>query len=232
MERPASDSTTTRRLLEQARQGDKQSLNQLFSRHRPDLLELVTLRLDRRLCSRVDPSDIVQETHLEAARRLDDYFRRQPMPFYLWLRKTAQQRVAMMHRQQLTAAGRDVRVEVPLPEGSSVQLAQQLLAHELKPDEAAARDELVRHVRCALGRMSDADREILLMRDFEGLSYQELAYVLGIEPEAAKKRHGRALVRLHKLLMEERSVRDCSHHAPRDEPGCFGKPEEGSSRGA
>ena len=50
--------------------------------------------------------------------------------------------------------------------------------------------------------MADADREVLLMRDLEGLSYQEVGQVLGIDPATARKRHARALVRFHSVLKE------------------------------
>jgi RNA polymerase sigma-70 factor (ECF subfamily) len=55
-------------------------------------------------------------------------------------------------------------------------------------------------VRQALARLPETDREVLLLRAFEGLSNQEVACVLGLEPAAASKRHGRALLRLHQVL--------------------------------
>jgi len=75
----------------------------------------VELRLDRKLRRRLDASDVVQETQLEAASRLADFLERSPMPFHLWLRKTAYQRLLMIHRQHLDAARRDIQREVPRP---------------------------------------------------------------------------------------------------------------------
>ena len=57
-------------LLERARHGDGQALEDLFSRYRDRLLRMARLRLDRRLQARIDSSDIVQEAFLEAAKRL------------------------------------------------------------------------------------------------------------------------------------------------------------------
>jgi RNA polymerase sigma-70 factor (ECF subfamily) len=62
------------------------------------------------------------------------------------------------------------------------------------------KEELAQRVRIALGNLPEIDREILLMRTFESLSYDEIACILGIEATAARKRHGRALLRLHRLL--------------------------------
>jgi RNA polymerase sigma-70 factor (ECF subfamily) len=55
-------------------------------------------------------------------------------------------------------------------------------------------------VRAAIAGLADVDREVLLMRTFEALSYNEVAYLLGIDATTARKRHGRALLRLHAAL--------------------------------
>ena len=89
-----------------------------------------------------------------------------------------------------------------LPNHSSLQLAQQFLAPGSTPSQHLGKREVLRCVRRALARLSEADREILLMRNLEGLSNQEAAQLLGIEPATASQRLGRALLRLRKLPME------------------------------
>ena len=106
MAQVAPDSTETQDLLERLRAGDRAALDQLLSRHRSFLRRLIDLRLDPTLRARVDPSDVVQETQLEAARRIDDYLRRSPMPFRLWLRMTAEKRLNALWRQHAEAARR------------------------------------------------------------------------------------------------------------------------------
>ena len=70
------------------------SVDELFARHRDRLRRLVLSRLDRRLRGRVDASDVLQETHLEAARRLREYVEDPDrMPFFLWLRFIAVEKV-------------------------------------------------------------------------------------------------------------------------------------------
>jgi RNA polymerase sigma-70 factor (ECF subfamily) len=195
------DETETQRLLQQVRGGDRLAFEQLFTRHRPFLRQIIEMRLDPRLRSRVDPSDVVQETQLEAFRRLDDYLERQPMPFRLWLRKTACERLLMAQRQHVGAARRAVGREVTLPDASSLQLAQQLLAGGSTPSQRLNREELASQVRQAVTRLSETDREVLLMRNLEMLSNQEVAHELQIDPAAASQRYGRALLRLRKLLV-------------------------------
>ena len=65
MDELTPDSDETRGLLEEARKGDRLGFDRLLARHRPDLLQFVALRMDRRLRGRVDSSDVVQETQLE-----------------------------------------------------------------------------------------------------------------------------------------------------------------------
>jgi RNA polymerase sigma-70 factor (ECF subfamily) len=124
------------------------------------------------------------------------------MPFRLWLRKTAYERLLMLRRQHRGAARRAVGREAQLPDRSSLVLAQNLLAPNSSPSRRAEREEQARRVQEALARLAEADREVLLMRHYEDLPYEDIACILGIEPAAARKRHGRALVRLHKTLSE------------------------------
>jgi RNA polymerase sigma-70 factor, ECF subfamily len=210
MAETSPDSAETQRLLEQVRAGDRDAFERLFARHRPYLHQVVGWRLDPRLRPRVDPSDVVQETELEAFRRLDDFLQRRPMSFRLWLRKTVCERLLMLERQHIGAARRSVRREIALPEGSSLQLAERFLAAGLSPSQQLSRSELAQLVRQAVAELPEPDREILLMRNVEVLSNREVAEVLQIEPAAASRRYGRALLRLRKLLIE-RGLTEADH---------------------
>jgi RNA polymerase sigma-70 factor (ECF subfamily) len=196
------DSAETQTLLLQAHSGDRRAFDELFGRHREALRWSVELRLDGKLRARVDPSDIVQETHLEAYQRLADYLERRPMPFRLWLRKTAYERLLKVQRHHMKTARRTVCREVPLPEHSSILLADQLLASGPTPSQQIAKGELAQKLRGALMQLPAPQREVLLMRNFEGLSYQEVACILDIDPATARKRYGRALLQLRYLLLE------------------------------
>jgi RNA polymerase sigma-70 factor (ECF subfamily) len=202
MNQMTPDSAEAQPLLERVRAGDRTALDQLLVQHRPYLLRLVELRLDPKLRPRFDPSDVVQEAQAEAVRRLDTYLAGSPMPFRLWLRQLAHDRLLMARRHHLTAARRAVDREVPLPDVSSAILARQLLAPGSTPSQKLGRQELADRVREAVARLSAGDREVLVMRSFEGLSFEEVGYLLGVDPPAARKRHGRALIRLHAILAE------------------------------
>jgi RNA polymerase sigma-70 factor, ECF subfamily len=196
------DSAETLGLLRQIRDGDRQAVEHLFARHQAYLHRLVELRLDPRLRSRVDVADVVQEAHLEALNRLDAYLKRPALPFRLWLRQIAVDRAAKARRHHLGTARRAVGREVPLPERSSLLLARHLLAGGSTPSQQLGHQELAHRLCLAVDQLAEADREVVLMRHFEGLSNQEVACLLGIDPGAASKRHGRAMFRLHRILSE------------------------------
>lgn len=202
MGEPAPDSAETHRLLEEAGRGDQRALDNLFARHRSELRRFIANRMDRRMRARVDASDIVQEAQLEATRRLNDYLKRQPMPFATWLRKTAYERLLMHRRRHVVAAQRAVGREVPLPDRSSLQLAQRLFNPKSSSSHKANQRQLARQVRELLAQLPEMDREILVMRNVEELAYNDVACILGIDAATARKRHGRALLRLHRLLAD------------------------------
>ena len=196
------DSVETQRLLEQVQAGDAQARDQLLARHRTFLHRIVELRLDPRLRARVDASDVVQEVQIDAFRRLPDYLQRRPMPFRLWLRKTAQERLLKIQRRHLEAGRRAIGREVPLPMESSLVLGRQLLASASTPSQHLDRSEVAGRVREAVAQLSETDREVLVLRNFEGLSNAEIGFLLGLDADSVSKRHGRALLRLRKLLQE------------------------------
>jgi RNA polymerase sigma-70 factor (ECF subfamily) len=200
-----------------AASGDEGALAALWDRHRARLKQMVRLRLDRRLQSRVDPSDVLQEAYLDLVDRLADYARNLPMPTYLWLRLVTGQRLMQIHRRHLGTAARDAGREVSLyagalPQASSASLAAQLLGDFTTASQVAARAERQLMLQQALNGMDQVDREIIALRHFEELTNGEAAQLLGLSKGAASKRYIRALTRLQAVLerMPEFLDRDSS----------------------
>src|SRR5262245_56096107 len=109
---PTSDPAETQRLLVAVRAGNRDAFERLFAQHRPELRRFIERRLDRQLRARVDPSDVVQETQLEVFQRLADFLERRPMPFSLWLRKTAYERLLKVRRYHVETGRRAVGREI------------------------------------------------------------------------------------------------------------------------
>jgi RNA polymerase sigma-70 factor (ECF subfamily) len=185
------------------RAGDRDAFNDLFDRYRDRLRQAVELRLDPRLRARIDASDVVQEAQMEAYRRLDDYLLRAPMPFGIWLRKTAQDRLHNQRRDHLKAKKRSVDREQPFPERSSMMISAPFLQRGVSATSHFTKREYQRLVAQAVGQLDELDREILLMRNVEGLSQRAIAQVLDVSHDWVRKRYGRALLKLQRLLTEK-----------------------------
>jgi RNA polymerase sigma-70 factor (ECF subfamily) len=166
---------------------------------------MVQLRLDRRLQSRVDASDVLQEAMLDVARKLDEYLAAPQVPFFVWLRTLAGMKLAETHRRHLGVQLRDADREVSiyrgaLPEANSVSLAAQLLGKFTSPSQSALKAERRIKLQESLNTLDPIDREILALRHFEQLTNAETAAVLGLTESGATARHMRALKRLKTLL--------------------------------
>lgn len=199
------DHSVTQNLLANAQQGDRAAVNRLLERHRASLRKLIQLRLDRQIARRVDASDVVQDVLLEANTRLQDYFADPRLPFHLWLRQIAKDRMIDMHRRhrgaQRRSLDREQSLAVPqFSDQSGFDLMGQLADQELTPAAASIRKELEARFLRAIEQLDEEDREIVLMRHFEQLGNSEVAEALGLSAAAAGMRHLRALRKLRAIL--------------------------------
>jgi RNA polymerase sigma-70 factor (ECF subfamily) len=191
-------------LLDRVRDGDADAVNRLLERHRAAIRRMIDHRMDRVIERRVDASDIVQDVMIEANRRLADYLANPTMPFRLWLRHMARDRLIDAHRRHRVAATRSLDREVPLVahdgDGSVGDGLVGVADRELTPAAAATWHELERRFAAAVELLDDGDRQIVLLRHFEHLTTAEAAEVLGLTKPAAGMRYLRAMRRLRGLL--------------------------------
>jgi RNA polymerase sigma-70 factor (ECF subfamily) len=193
----------TEHLLDLVSQGESSAAAALLDRHRQRLRRMVQLRIDPRLAARIDPSDIVQDALGEAHRRLPQFAAERPIPFYPWLRRIAWDRLLQMRRHHLLAKRRSVTREDVLPlSGKSEILLAERLAAASSPSEQLVRREMCQRVRRAIAELPDNDREVIVLKHLEELSFQEAAAVLEIGAAAVYSRYYRAIQRLHRLLNE------------------------------
>jgi RNA polymerase sigma-70 factor (ECF subfamily) len=201
------DESPTEALLKRAGRGDYAARELLFAGHRARLRRMVAVRIDGRLAARIDPSDVVQETLLEASRKLSEYLRDPSVPFYPWLRQLAWKRLYALSEKHIHSQKRSImreeRYDLPLSDNSVQHLADRLMSSGTSPSHRVLRAELLERVRIALDRLSSRDREVLVMRHLEQMSIREIAATLGIDERAAKQRQTRAIVRLQGLMADE-----------------------------
>lgn len=199
------DKNKTEELLSLARKGDGDAVNQLIERHRDSLCHLVRMRLDRQIQPRVDASDIVQDVMIEASRRLGDYLANPTMPFHLWVRHIARDRIIDAHRRHRVSAKRSVSREQAMatPEGmdqNSRILLRELMDGGQSPSSHVIEKELTGLVEGAIAILEEPDAEVIIMRHYEQLTNQEIAQALGLTEPAASMRYLRAIKRLRQLM--------------------------------
>ena len=199
------DSNDEAELLKQAADGDGDALGQLLERHRARLQRIVELRLDQRVQSRVNASDVLQEAFIEAAQRLREYLQNPEVPFFVWLRFLANQRLAQLHRHHLGRKTRSAGREVSIDQAGFSPFSSQILAAQLVGQLSSAsstlqKAELRKHLQDVLAGLEPVDREILTLRHFEQLTNSECAQVLNLSPTAASNRYIRAVERLRAVL--------------------------------
>ncbi len=194
-------------LLKRLGSDGEQVLADAFAANRDRFWHLVNFRMDRRIASRVDADDVLQEAFVAAVARLNHYLKDPSFSLFVWLRMIVSQTLVDVHRRHFGAEMRSAAREVSIgnqnyPQTTSVSLASQLVANQTSPSGAARRDETYEQLASAIERMSPLDQETIALRHFEGLSNSETAEVLGISVTAASNRYVRALSRLKQILEE------------------------------
>ena len=192
-------------LIESARTGSHMAIDALLGRHRPQIKRMVAVRIDPRVSSRVDASDVVQEALVLAAQRLQAYLKEPAIPFYPWLRQIAWNCLIDVHRRHVGALGRSVTredFEPAISDESVCKLAGLVEDQQPGPSSRLLRKESMQQVRTALAQLPSALRETLELRHLEQLSTKQASEVLGISEAAVKMRHLRAMQSLRKIMKE------------------------------
>jgi RNA polymerase sigma-70 factor (ECF subfamily) len=152
-----------------------------LERFRAYLRLLARLNLDRRLQGKLDPSDIVQQTLLEAYRSSAKLAGRSDAEKAAWLRQSLAHQMAHAVRD-LGRAKRDIARERSLEaalDESSAHLEKWLAAEQSSPSDQAARHELSLRVAAELEALPEAQREALVLYYWQGMTLPEVAQQLG-----------------------------------------------------
>jgi RNA polymerase sigma-70 factor (ECF subfamily) len=158
------------------------------------------MRMEAALTARIDASDVVQETQVVIAQRIDDFIERRPTSFRLWIRRKALEQLVDQRRRHVGAMKRSVLKEQNMADVSSIAIARKLLSNT--PSKILRQAELQERVRSLIDQLGEKNREVLSLRHVDGLTNNEVADVLGIDPNTTRQRYGRAVRKLHQLLVE------------------------------
>jgi len=176
-----------------------------LERYRSWLGLLARLQVKPRFRAKFDPSDIVQQTLLEAVRDWPKFRGQSEAELAVWLRKILAHVLLHEVRRFAGAQRRDVGREVSLEQAlaeSSQRLGNALAAPGSSPSEAAGRHELELRLANALARLPADYAEVILLRNVEGLSHEEAAQRMGRGVGAVRMLWVRALGRLRQELID------------------------------
>lgn len=190
-------------LLGLARRGDSEALGRLLEAYRPYLTLLARVQIGRRLRGKADASDVVQDAFLGVHRDFGQFRGESEREFLAWLRQVLASVLANFIRHYQGTKRRDMRLERQLAEEleeSSQALERALVAPHSGPDRQAERREQAVLLAEALNQLGDDDRELLVLRHLEGLTFPEVAKRMGRTLDSVNKRWPRALVRLRQAF--------------------------------
>lgn len=184
------DHETSSLLLRRAREGSREALDTLFADCGEWLLALIRLRLGPDLRPHLDSGDVLQETLLRAFQHLDDFEGESQRSLIAWLAAIAcneiRNQAEFLHRQR-----RDVARTVPLD--AAVREVAATVRSEVSRvhlgTEAARLEK-------ALESLGELQREAILLRNYEELSFPEIGQRLGKSPDASRMLYARAMVSL------------------------------------
>jgi RNA polymerase sigma-70 factor (ECF subfamily) len=177
----AADSPSDDELLAAARQGDTAALETLLVRYEPHLY-----RFGLTMCGNVeDAGDVAQESLISMARSVRDF--RGDSSVSTWLYTIARRFCIKKRRRSKFAPTREESLDAP-----ATDVAQHLADPGPTPEQTATNRELATALAHAIAALDPSQREVLVLRDVDGVSAPEVAKILGVSVAAVKSRLHRA----------------------------------------
>jgi RNA polymerase sigma-70 factor (ECF subfamily) len=200
----SDDARTPGKLLEQALRGDAEALGRLLEAQRAGLHRLAERQLEGRIAVRVDASDILQQTFLEAYRGFPQFAGRDMRELVAWLRSILNNKISGAIRDHAMLQKRDVSRERSMDDshGVGAPLKQDLDANFSTPSQKAMRGEQADRLEQALATLPDDQREAVRLRHLEGRALADIAVQLGRTPAAAAGLIKRGMKTLRRRLHE------------------------------
>jgi RNA polymerase sigma-70 factor (ECF subfamily) len=189
-------------LLDRARDGQDDCLGQLLDWYRNYLHVVARTQIDLHLSVRASPSDVVQETFLRAARQFQTFRGDSEGELLAWLRRILARSIVNAYAHHVRSKKRDVRRDRPIRltttsfDESSRRVDSALAASGTSPSGAVMEQECSAQVADRLAELPKQYREVIILRNLEGLPFEEVAQRMGKSSAAVRQLWTRAIRRL------------------------------------
>jgi len=190
------DDVDSAKLLERAKAGSPEALNALFERYAPRLLAAIRLRLGRDLRAHLESRDILAVTMLKAFQRIEQVRGSDASSLMAWLARIAENEI----RDQRDYHHRDRRNAAQVIE---LEAGLNGLAADVRSQSSRiVLDEALQRLERAIESLDGAQREVLLLRKLEELSFKEIAERMERSPDACRMLLARAMTELTLQMRE------------------------------
>lgn len=200
--------TRTVELVQRAQRGDREALERVLARYYERVIGAVEVRIGPRLRAELETSDILQQTFLKAVELFDRFEMRDEGSLVHWLVKIAEGQihdaVAHMHAHKRDVERR-VSLDVRDANGETTPLGCSLASDSTNALDGTARSEAQQRLLAALDALPAHYREIVVLREYEGLAWDDVARETGRpSPDAARMLYRQAMLELTKELSRRR----------------------------
>jgi RNA polymerase sigma-70 factor (ECF subfamily) len=173
---------TDKELVRRVKKGDKQAFDLLFSRYQHKILNLVS----RYLRDQQDVEDVTQEAFIKAFRALPRF--RGESAFYTWLYRIA---INTAKNHLVARSRRPPGVDVDIDDAEFMD-GTDVLRESESPEAVLSRDELSEVINATLSELPDDLRSAVTLREFDGLSYEQIAEIMDCPVGTVRSRIFRA----------------------------------------
>lgn len=202
--------TETQSLIVSAKLGNEGAVNNLFARYQSRILRIVRLRLHSGLRQklRLQSMDVVQEVFAYAFQHLNDFEPKSQGHFLNWLAKKVEHyicdRLDYVGRVKREAPAGEVSIDQEVePTTDSSHGKLQIKDDGTTPSQFAVKQEREQLIDSLLGLLEPEQRELIIQRDLEELTFTEIGELLGKTEDAARKQYCRAFKKLIELSEEK-----------------------------
>jgi len=188
-------------VLQKARLGDARAIGSLCELSRKYLLLIANQDLNAAMLQKFGASDVVQQSMIVANQKIGQFHGTTQGEFLAWMRQILINECRQTSRLFQGTEKRSISREQSLQLGPNSEAGDRPLNDpQTTPSTQAINEEQIQLVQRAMGSMSEAERQVIEMRNWQEMSFEDIGKSIGKSPEAARKFWSRSILKLEQEL--------------------------------